>query len=111
MSFRTSILVAQLPGFITFDHGHAVEGVRPEPITIQCSIQPLTPHQIQALPEGRRNSKSFVIFTDTDLGMLSEVNPIFIIIGTEEFEVWKKSPWQNGVINHYQYTVIKKLET
>lgn len=87
--------------------GRWVEGTFKEN-TIQASVQPLTAHQIQMLPEGRRNSKSYSIYTNADLGMKSEENPHSVIIDEEEYEIVYKSPWQNKVISHYQYLVVKR---
>ena len=101
MTFRTSTLTVKTPGAITLVNGRASQAA-PTLSTIQASVQPLTMHQMQSLPEGRRNSKSFTIFTDTNLGMITDKNPPIVTIENEEYEIWKKASWQNGIINHYQ---------
>jgi len=79
--------------------------------TIQGSIQPLTPDEVEQLPEGRRDSQSFWIYTDTKLNTVTSENPDLLLINSEEYEVNKENIWQNDVIPHYRYLVIKLLES
>jgi hypothetical protein len=76
-------------------------------ISITASVQPLKSQDIQQLPEGRRNSKLYYVFTSTALNTVGTANPDSIVIDGEIYEVDKKDSWQNGVINHYKYLVYK----
>lgn len=87
--------------------GHFVEGITTES-TIQASLQALKPEDIQQLPEGRRNSKIFFLFTDTKLNLVTSANPDLIVVNSENYEVDKEEAWQNGVINHYKYLIVKE---
>jgi len=97
----------------TIVKGRFIEGA-PTDTAIFASVQPLKAHEIMQLPEGRRNSKSFWLFTDTKLNVIDElnkINPDLITIDSELFEVFKIEPWQNNVIPHFKVMVMKKLET
>ena len=104
---RTLIRKTKVPGTI-------VDGVYTDgaitPTDILASTQPLTPHEIQQLPEGRRNSKSYWIFTDTALNMITSANPDLIEIDSKDYEIYKVEPWQNGLLNHYKCLVVEVLE-
>ena len=80
------------------------------PTNIMASVQPLKAHEIEHLPEGRRDSQSYWLFTDTPLNMITSANPDLIIIDGEDYEVFKCEPWQNNVLSHYKVLVVKTLE-
>lgn len=93
-------------------NGALVDGIYTEeagtPTVIQASIQPTTPTDIKTLPEGKRESRSFKLYSDTSLTSLSESQtPDRALLGGVEFEIVTKESWQNGVINHYKYIVVK----
>lgn len=78
-------------------------------INIKASVQPLNLDEIEYLPEGRRSSKSFKIYTDTELfPALQEkegqqaTNPDVIVISGKDYEIIRVLPYQSGVINHYK---------
>lgn len=77
---------------------------------IECSVQPLGPRQMQALPEGRRNRQSWEIWTDTTLNTVESQNPDRIVIDGSDFEVYSVSPWKNDVLPHYEIVVQKMDE-
>ena len=79
--------------------------------TILASVQPMLPHEMDALPQGRREDQSYTLFTDTELNPIGTQNPDLITIDGEDYEVAKVSPWQNNVINHYKVFVVKVLES
>ena len=78
--------------------------------TILASVQPLEMHEMEALPEGRRNHKAYWLFTSTQLNIVGTQNPDIITIDSEDYEVIKQQPWQNGVISHYETLVVEVLE-
>jgi len=91
--------------------GEYVDGIWVEgtltPFTFITSVQPLKGSELQMLPEGRRDSTSYTLFTDTKLRKLKEENPDIVIIDDEQLEVFKRENWQNGIINHYECIVVK----
>lgn len=109
MNFRKSLIRKIISGG-QYVNGNWVEGSKHNS-TITASVQPIDPHQIELLPEARRDSKSYEIFTNTNLNSVEsqnpDQNPDIIVIDDEEYEVVMKSPWQNNVINHYSYIVVK----
>jgi hypothetical protein len=75
---------------------------------IQASVQPAGDSDVQTLPEGRRERKAFRLYTDSELVSLQESeNPDRVYLYAEDYEVVTKNPWQNGVINHFKYIVVK----
>lgn len=94
--------------------GTIIDGIFTEgattPTNIMASIQPIKPHEVEQLPEGRRDSQSYWLFTDIALNMITSSNPNLVTIAGEDYEVFKVEPWQNGILNHYKCLVSKVLE-
>lgn len=88
--------------------GYIAGGTETE-FSILASVQPLKPNEIQCLPEGRRNSKAFRLYSNTALQMLEGTNakPDQVLLFGERYEVIGHGPWQNDVINHNKYIVVK----
>jgi hypothetical protein len=87
--------------------GRWQEGIETE-FSFSSSVQPLKGSQLESLPEGRRNSKSYNLFTDKLMNcLLDEKNPDIVIIFNERYEVFKREKWQNRIVPHYYYIVIK----
>jgi len=99
-------LTVKRPAAGTWVKGVFVPGTATQ-MTIRASVQPATKNDIEFLPEGRRNSKSYALFTDTRLNMVTTSNPDIITIYSEDFELMREEVWQNGLINHYKYIVAK----
>ena len=74
---------------------------------IMASVQPLTAKQKQTLPEGRKNSASFRLFSADLLNTVEEQNPDIVVIDDQDYEVHSRAAWQNNIINHFEYVVIK----
>ncbi len=92
--------------------GRWVPDGAPTDFTIRASIQPIRPNEVETLPEGRRNSKAFRLYTNADLrDMQSDANPDQVELFGEWYEVTAKAPWQNNVISHYKYFVTKLLKS
>lgn len=78
-------------------------------IPITASIQPTTGEDLLSLPEGRRNKKTYSLFTSTDVNLIvSGKNPDQVVIFGERYEVVRVEPWQNnppifGVVNHFKF--------
>ena len=78
------------------------------PFEILASVQPTTPNEIESLPENRRESISYTLYSRDDLVSLGEnENPDQVQIEDAWYEVTVKNTWKNGLINHNQYVVTK----
>lgn len=73
--------------------------------TIQASVQPLTPKEMESLEEGRRTRDAFKLYSDTALRTVKEQNPDRVVIGTGLFEVVSRGDRQSGIISHYKMIV------
>ena len=62
-----------------------------------------------SLPEGRRNRKTYSLYSSTKINLISTgTNPDQITIFGERYEVVRVEPWQNradifGIINHFKF--------
>lgn len=72
---------------------------------LQTSVQPVTPSQLQLLPEGRRLHAKFTLFSRDEIQEGDEV----LILGTW-YEVLGVAPWQNGILPHYLGIAVKKQQ-
>ncbi len=98
----------------SYVNGQWIEGTETA-IPITASVQPLTGEDVLLLPEGRRNSKSYALFTSTPIKTLNTnntKNTDQIQIFGERFEIIKVEIWQNNpsvfaVTNHYKMIVVK----
>lgn len=109
MGFRKPLTIKRVAG--AYDQGRWTEGADIE-FTINASRQPvksLSDNEMQSIPEARRQSGMFRIYTSTEL-LTSGVNkiPDRAIINGAEYEIFISNPWQNDVINHYKYILVKK---
>lgn len=83
--------------------------------SITASIQPTTGEELMTLPEGRRNRKTYALFTSTKIELIDNAqNPDQIDIYGERYEVVRVEPWQNnpsifGIVNHFKFFA-QKLE-
>lgn len=89
--------------------GYIGEGT-PTPITINGTIQPTTGKDLDAIPENRRSSASYKIYSFDELHIADtdEEQSDELTIRGKQFEVIAKLPWQNDLINHFKYIVSKK---
>jgi len=90
--------------------GDWVDGTT-EAIDFKGSIQPLKGDEMLSLPEGRRNHKSFRIYSREKLFTGQEptvTSPDLIDIDGEIYEVVRVERWQNGVISHWKSFVTLK---
>lgn len=104
-SFRSTFSVKRVvPG--AYVNGFWVEGAE-STFTIQASVQPLKGKEMEMLPEGRRNSQSVKIYTDTQLQTVASGNPDRLVAFGHDFEIQTVEPWQSNVLNHYKCIGIK----
>ena len=88
----------------------------PSIIQATASVQPLKGDEVKLVPEARRDSESFKMYTSTQILPLTSQNPDQIqdfkspFTGIT-FEVVELFPWQNNanfnIVNHYKYIAFK----
>ena len=81
----------------------------PKKFHVLASVQPLTPYEMQSLPEGRRARAAYTLFSDSHLQTVTDNNPDTLVIDGLVFEVLSVAPFQNGILNHYR-CVVSKME-
>lgn len=81
-------------------------------IVITASVQPANGEDMLSVPEGRRNRKTYALFTSTPVevihGLNNSTNPDQVEIYGERYEIIKVEVWQNnppvfGIVNHYKF--------
>ena len=90
--------------------GDWVEGAEDTSENIEASVQPLRGKEMELLPEGRRESQAYKLYTGTQLFTVKTSptnNPDQIQIDSNWFEVLIVEPWQNTIINHYKVIVVE----
>jgi len=78
------------------------------PLVFEGSVQPVTGHDLLAVPEGRRETAIKRILTTFKLQGIDEdtsINPDRIDLEDGEYEVFKVEDWQNGILSHYDVLV------
>lgn len=74
-------------------------------INISASVQPLSGSEISTLPENRRETSSYKIYTETELKTASgseNLKPDRLTLYGKLFEIIQVKGWQNGLIPHYE---------
>jgi|GEM_PF-1730130 len=111
--FRTPITLRR-PNPGTLVNGRWVEGAYVDS-EITASIQPLTGEDMQELPEARRESEGYNMYTSTQVRTVQEAgsnqNADRVLFFGKEFEVHQVRPWQNNtnftIVNHYRYFILR----
>ena len=111
--FRSPITLRR-PSAGSYVNGIWVEGSYTDS-TITASIQPLTGEDMQELPEGRRLSEAFKMYTSTPVMTVQEAgsnqNADRVVFNSKEYEVHEVNPWQNNsnftIVNHYKYLILR----
>lgn len=106
-SFRKPFTVRRRsPG--TRINGRWVEG-QESTLTIMASVQPLKLSEMEALPEGRRQSTAVKVYTSERLyGARAErdgqpgCSPDILEYMGADYEIVGVSPYQSGIIPHYK---------
>jgi hypothetical protein len=93
--------------------GHYTDGlwvdVGENTLTIKGDLQPLTPNEMQSLPEGRRIDDSQILYTETFLrSVVGNDNPDVVLVEGVRYEVVKVYDW-SGYLKHYK-VLISKVE-
>lgn len=104
--FRRPLTVTRYPAG-SFIQGVWAQGT-PSSVSIQASVQPTSPHDLQRLPEGRRESVSYTLFSDEQLFTAQQgegQNSDQVTLDGDLFEVVSCEKWQNGIVSHYKSIV------
>jgi hypothetical protein len=106
----TETLSVERYGAGSWDTGVFVRGAKTD-LSIEASVQPLTPNEVKILPEHRRDSESFKIYTETELLISNEINqtPSDVIIRNgKKYEILAVNNWYIGTdIQHYKSIAVK----
>lgn len=101
------LLTITRAGTGSYTNGLWVDGA-PVVFTLRGSVQPATAKQMLSLPEGRRQSSAYMIYTSTLLRTVEGGRqPDRLTIGGAVYEVVNVAEWQNQVISHYEAMAVK----
>lgn len=111
--FRSPITLRR-PSAGTYVNGVWVEGAFTD-TTITASIQPLKGEDMEELPEARRESEGYKMYTSTQVRTVQEAgsdqNADRVVFNGKEYEVHQVNPWQNNsnfnIVNHYKYLILR----
>jgi len=92
--------------------GSYIAGVWQEASTTQfvilASVQPASAKQMMTLPEGRRQSSAYMLYTATLLRTVQDGRqPDRLTIGGAVYEILQVGEWQNTIIPHYAAMAVK----
>lgn len=76
--------------------------------TIEGSVQPAPGRERSNIPEGYDSTSAQELFTDSELNTAEaggNQRPDQILYRNEWYVVLRKAPWQNDVLNHYEYVI------
>lgn len=108
-SFRKPFPVKRIsPGHYD-DAGDWVPGTETN-LTLMMSIQPLRVDEMDALPEGRRNSRAVKIYSGDELLLAEQTtgqNADLVTWQGKQWEVMGCDPYQMGVISHYKSLAVE----
>lgn len=104
-SFRKLVLIRRKTGG-NYVNGHWQEGPD-SAFFINASVQPVKGKEMESLPEGRRNTQTIKLYTNTQLQTVNDENPDIVEIFGSSFEITTVEPWQSDVISHYKCMAVK----
>jgi hypothetical protein len=94
----------------TYVNGRWVEGSYTDS-TITASIQPLVGEELQLVPEDRRETETYKMYTSSIIKTITSANPDQVIFRSKTFEVLQVFPWQNTAmffpVQHYKYICMR----
>ena len=108
MNFRGTVTGTRDDGTGIYVEGEWVAGSTTV-LSIEASIQPLRPDEMDQLPEGRRSGQAYKLYTD-DLvrtAKQDQYNADKLTINGEECEVVAVKPYQSGIISHYKVFAVR----
>ena len=96
----------------TYPDGNYVEGASFS-FTVTASVQPMLQREQLVLPEGVRERKAIILFTDTELKVVDEENgtsaDVVNYLG-EKYEVFQASNFRMGILDHFRIVALKENE-
>lgn len=101
------------PAHSTLVNGVIVDG---EMVESQAyfSVQSIKETQeIESLEAGRRLTDYRRLYSDDKLQITDDFDmaqPAIVVIEGFNYEVKHREPWQNGIISHYKYYVVRKRD-
>lgn len=94
----------------SYVNGRWVEGSHTDAI-ITASIQPLVGEEMQLVPEDRRETETFKMYTSAVINTITDANPDQVIFNGKTFVVLQVFPWQNTSVffpvQHYKYICMR----
>jgi len=69
--------------------------------------------EVESLEAGRRLTDYRRLYSDTKLQITDDFDmaqPAIVVIDGFNYEVKHREPWQNGIISHYKYYVVRKRD-
>jgi hypothetical protein len=75
---------------------------------VKASIQPITPEEMQLVPENRRLEAKYTLYTSTEMHAANQDagrNADIVMIRDRQFEVLGCDYWRNNILNHYRAVV------
>lgn len=110
--FRTyRLILTEAPG--TYVNGLWVRGTRGSQ-SVLASVQPVVMGQdMESLPEGRRFTDHFKIYTDVQLKVTDDgdnIQPDLLVFDGNAYELVTRLAYQSNVISHYKYIAVKSFK-
>jgi hypothetical protein len=91
----------------TYSNGVYAPGAQTS-TTIRASVQPTSPDDLLSLPEGRRTTASYKLYTNNLIQeQTSTHDPDVVTLFGEKYEVVKIFNWQNNLISHTKAIAVK----
>lgn len=97
--------------------GQYVDGIfqpgTTETLTVRASVQPVSPDDVQLLPEGKRNRQAFTLYSDAEINVADDQTTTAgdrVDIDGDTYQATARQPWQNSIIPHYRTVVVKEAD-
>jgi len=115
MSLLGSIVLSVIipTGAGAYVKGRWVDAAAEPPFSITCSVQPVGAYKLSVLMQGYRIDSAIEIITDTQLKVSdpkTQTKGAMVSYGGFDWEIIEANPWQNGLINHYEYVAARNKE-
>lgn len=108
MSLRNNRITVYRNQTGSYVNGRWIVGSVETNFIILCGVQPFDPKELNFLPEGRRENDLRNLFTSKELFTLENgKRPDQVDYLGSRWEVIKVFKWQNNIINHYRYVIVK----
>jgi hypothetical protein len=77
--------------------------------TVTGSLSAASPSDIALLEEGKRSRQCYKLMSNTPLqiAVAGGLMPAQVQVGADWFEIANENPWQNNVMNHYEFLITK----